>query len=109
MPSITSQQTAAQAAYAEAEANLAEWAESEAYSLMSNIVWSESGHLVSARIQWRRDLSYGTYTTLSTNSNGGMVDSYQITHDASGLRVFQPKVARNSDGQIVQKPKLKVL
>lgn len=88
-------------------AQLIEWTQQESFRILSANV-NDSGHLKTAAIRWP-DGSLGRFTTLAHNTTHLAVDSYEITHPASGRRVYQPAVVRDSNGSIKTAPNLVVL
>lgn len=66
----------------------------------SNLVQDVNKNPISADVVWP-DGSTGVYTALVV---GTFVDSYQITHIASGQTVTQPLIIRDEDGYMITKP-----
>lgn len=66
----------------------------------SNLVKDAGDNPISADVIWP-DGSSGVYTALVV---GTFVDSYQITHDASGSTVTQPLITRDADGYAITRP-----
>lgn len=63
---------------------------------------------ISASVTWPGG-SAGTYTALVVSTDfPGAVDSYEITHDDSGLTYTQPTVTRNINGKVTNLPDIVV-
>lgn len=92
---------------ASSESMLIQWTTEEAYRMIS-VVMNATGHVQSATVRWP-DGSGGVFTTLSFSSEHKAIDSFQITHVQSGRRVFQPKIVRDSGGNPIQLPDLKLI
>lgn len=90
----------------EEDAQLAAWAESEAYEATS-ITRDSDGVVTTATVQWP-DASAGTFTTTTKDTTWLAVNAYTISHTASGKTVTQAAVTRAADGSISTKPALTV-
>lgn len=99
--------SSAASAYGTTPDELIEWTQTERYRIVSAET-NATGHMKSATVRWP-DGSMGEFTTLAFNSVHLAIDSFQITHPASGKRVFQPSLVRGSDGSVKSVPNLKVL
>lgn len=84
------------------------WVESEQIRILSVDSYNADGQMVSASVRWP-DKTLGRYSTIRFNSAHKAVDSYQVSHTASGRRVFQPTVTRDADGNIIATPNMKVI
>lgn len=85
---------------------LIDWTNGEVYQILS-AAYNDSGHATSATIRWP-DGTFGQFVTTTFNPTHMAIDSYYVTHVASGRRVTQDPVTRDADGNVSIKPPLVV-
>lgn len=87
-------------------ASIIGWTASGAYSIASATRDSD-GVITTASVSWP-DGSLGTLTRTAKNQTFLTIDSYTITHSASGKTVTQSAVTRDSLGNITAQPALSI-
>lgn len=86
---------------------LKEWTEAEAWEPSGAISRDANNVVTTCNVVWP-DGSAGVFTATANDTDTGAIDSYTITHTASGKTVTQSAVTRNSDGAVTTKPALGV-
>jgi hypothetical protein len=90
----------------ESTEKLKAWTLSGAYSLTS-ATRDADDVVTTATVSWP-DGSTGTFTRTSKNPVFLTIDSYTITHTASGKTITQPTVTRNASGSVTIQPVLTI-
>lgn len=88
------------------DAQLIDWTNGEVYQILS-AAYNDTGHATSATIRWP-DGTFGQFVTTTFNPTHMAIDSYYVTHVASGRRVTQNPITRDVDGNVSIKPPLVV-
>lgn len=87
------------------ESNLIDWATTGNYQIITMAYDPTYLTPTTGTILWPDD-TVGVFTALVINTTFGAVDSYSITHPASGQTVTQPTVTRDSNGNVTSAPPL---
>ncbi len=104
---LTSVESAAASNLGTTNEELRAWAAAEAYPSFTPSRDSD-GVITTATLTWP-DGSAGVFTTVVKNATFLVIDSFTVTHTASGRTITQPTMTRDSNGNVTVRPALTIV